>query len=90
MKKIARIIYNIYTNFWVELIGAIVAYILIGVCMFMVVVGSRIESEKFHKISFKLVNFLGIVLLFLWLLYKWAKHQIKDELKEEGLIDEEE
>lgn len=89
-KKIARVIYNIYSNFWVELIGKMVAFMLIGISMFMVVVGSRIGSKKFHNISFKLANFLCIVLLFLWLLYKWAKHQIRDELKEEGLIDEEE
>lgn len=89
-KKVARIIFNIYHNFWVEFFGRIIIFILYVFNMFMIIIGSRIREKKFRDFSWKSFVIMTIGVLIFYLLYKWAKHQIKDELKEQGLIDEEE
>lgn len=89
-KKIARMIYEIYTSVVAKLIAKIVAVILWTLFMILVVVGPEIENEEFDKISVRFTVIVASFLLLLYLLYKWAEYQIKDELKEEGLIEEEE
>lgn len=69
-KEIAKLIYNFYNNFWVELIGKVIFVILVILNYFFLLIGSKIRgySKDFDKIEDFFLISEGIVLLSLYLL----------------------
>jgi hypothetical protein len=90
LKRIAKIVYNVYHNFWIELIGKIILFLF---CLFnslMIVIGPEIDDDKFDKFDRDSFLITSSIILLLYLLYKWAKWQIKDELEECKISEERE
>lgn len=80
-KKIAKLIYRFFHNFWVELTAKFIAVLIWIVCLVMMVGPEIRGSKEFDRIENALFITIVPTVLIIWLPNKWAKHQIRDELK---------